>query len=66
MFDKKWATDMAIFFAGAFLILFGAINIILFFQERESQIISPQAHDMGDGVRCYTFNTDIACLEVGE
>ncbi len=22
------------------------------------------AHDMGDGVHCYTFNTNIACLQV--
>jgi len=65
MFDKEWAKVMIIAFALAFVILFG-IKIAISIQERESQIISPQAHDMGDGVRCYTLNADIACLELGK
>jgi hypothetical protein len=27
---------------------------------------SVQPHDMGGGVTCYTFNTSIDCLQIGE
>jgi len=64
--DKEWAKDMIIFFGASFFILYGLINIGIFFEERESQIISPQAHDMGDGVTCYTYKMGIDCLEVVE
>ena len=62
MFDKQYAKDMIIFFVMAFFIIFGLINIGIFLEK--SQIISPQAHDMGDAVTCYTFNTSIDCLQV--
>jgi len=65
MFDKQYAKDTIIFFVMAFVILLGSIKIAISIQERGSQIVSPQAHDMGDGVTCYTFNTSIDCLGMG-
>lgn len=61
MFNSEW---LAIALAVAFLVVVISFGLIAAF--RPTSIQSIETHQMSDGVVCYTFNSDIDCLQVGE
>lgn len=48
----------------AFILVVAVIFLIVGFKSTEMQPIN--THDMGNGAVCYTFNTSIDCLQIGE
>jgi len=61
MFEKM-RSFLTEYWWGLFVILLGMAIIWATFNVTDSRPIT--AHDMGEGVRCYTFNTSIDCLQI--
>ena len=53
---KETRVFIAIGVTMTFLIILAALKL--------SEVQPITAHDMGDGIICYTFNTSIDCLQV--
>lgn len=49
---------------GGFLVLMVLFSLMMAF--RPTAIQSIETHNMPNGVTCYTFNTNIDCLKIGE